>query len=621
MIDLARLTEPQRLPLAARTEGAPGSAREPVPPAVPVPRRGAWQARAVLLGFVAAAFLAASVAPYRVDTDTGFQLKAVQQWLHGQSRTPGTLWLPDPRDLSRDVQLWSPWWPPGFPFAYTPLAATGLSLAAALRLTSLLLFLAGGIGWLRLADDLELRLPARLLYAAAVAGYVFTIGGAASLRTADILSFAAGPWLMHLTLRVARGAAGPLPLLLAGIVLGATYWLKYSLFLAVLPACGFLALQVWRRNPARASRIARLAALGCGVALPVAALFLLNLRLSANLTETVTGSRSVVEIDQPRTVRPGLLALSLAGAPGLGLFQNDLWIGHLAYFSDAHLPLLRGHDHADRLAFKSLLGLPATLLLSWALWRAWRRRPSDLLALAVTAAAGFYLEIAVVSVLVQYNYLANETPRLAAGFLPLTFPFALGECLGGDQPGARAGAHRWLGAIATLLVAVPLAFGAGVFLKHDLYARVALAYRPAATGLFTPELSAAGPAGVLAAVAGARRSPRDLVVLAGPSGWGSAFVMWLETSSRTLPVSTFYAPLGADFAGASNLRGSTSYTSSKPLRVILVVARSVAAEGWLPRLRARFQQVKRWQDVAVPPGAAVVISHGDVEPRQTPGPR
>jgi hypothetical protein len=615
VIDSARLSEPERSPLPARSEGVAGSTQGPPPQAAPDRRRGGRPVRALLLGFVVAAFLAAVAVPYRVDTDTGFQLKAVQQWLQGQSRSPGTLWLPDPRDLSQDVQLWSPWWPPGFPFAYTLLVATGLSLATALRLTSLLLFLAGGIGWLWLADDLAPRLPARLLFAAAIGGYAFTIGGAASLRSADILSFAAGPWLARLTLHAARRGLAPLQLWLAGLAGGATYLLKYSLFLTALPACGFLALLVWRRDPAGTSRFTRLAALGCGVALPVAALVLLNLRLSGNLTETVTGSRSEFQIDQPRTVRPGLLALSLAGAPGLGLFQNDLWIGHLAYFSDAHLPLLRGHDHADRLAFKSWLGLPVTLLMAWALRRAWRRRPSDLLALTITLTAAFYLEMLAVSVLVQYNYLAGESPRLAAGFLPLTSLFVLGECLDGCHATDTTRLHRLLAAIAILLVAVPLAFGAGVFLKHDLYARTSMGYRPTGTGLFTPELSVAGPGGVLAAVAAVRRSPRDLVVLAGPSGWGSAFVMWLETSSRTLPVSTFYAPLGAAFAGVSNLRATTSYTSSQPMRVILVVARSVAAEGWQRRLQSRFRQVRRWEEVAVPPGAAVVVSYGDLEPR------
>src|SRR5690349_15160369 len=114
----------------------------------------------VLLGLTLAAFAAGALVPYRLDSDTAFQLESVRQWRHGEVAAPGFLRLPDPADLSRDRLVWSTWWPLGFPYLYSALPAAGVPFGAALRLTSLLLFLAGACGWLRLAD--RLALPAWL---------------------------------------------------------------------------------------------------------------------------------------------------------------------------------------------------------------------------------------------------------------------------------------------------------------------------------------------------------------------------------------------------------------------------------------------------------------------------
>ncbi|HEY4572913.1 MAG TPA: hypothetical protein VIJ26_03090, partial [Thermoanaerobaculia bacterium] len=507
-----------------------------------------WSPYLLVLVLSSAAFLAAAAVPYRVDTDTAFQLGSVVQWTQGISPAPGMLRLPDPVDLSRDRQVWSTWWPPGFPLVYAPLAAV-LPLAAALRVTSFLFFLAGTFGWLLLMDRLEPPQWLRLLLALALLGYMVTIGGAASLRSADLLAYAAGPWLAALALRLRERAS---PLFLGGIAFGLSYWLRYSLFLAVLPLALFAGWPLLRGR-----RLARLAALCLGFLLPVAALFLLNLRLSESLKETATGARSTWTVDDPNAFRPARVALSLAGAPGLGLFQNDLWATHLTYFSDAHLPFLRSLGDDDRPMLKSLLGIPGTALLAWALLRQ-RRRPGPQADLAALAAAGFYLILAAVSLLVGYDYLAKET-RFAAGLLPLAYPFVLGTAL---APGKRLPAL-----LTAFLLGAPLAFAAAEFAKRDLHDRLPLRRSAAETGLLTPELSPRSVPEVRAAVAAARLSPHDLVVVAGPPGWGSSYVMALDLPFRTLPVGTFSAPLGRLYLDPAELRGRQPLRSSRPLRV------------------------------------------------------
>jgi len=119
---------------------------------------------------------------------------------------------------------------------------------------------------------------------------------------------------------------------------------------------------------------------------------------------------------------------------------------------------------------------------------------------------------------------------------------------------------------------------------------------------------------VRAAVDAALRSPADLTVLAGPAAWSSPFGVWLEMPRRTLPMGTFFAPLGARYLEASDLRSPVPLRSSRPLGVVLVVAEELVREGWLPRIEARFPQVRAWSPRPAPPDARVVIVRGELIP-------
>jgi hypothetical protein len=586
------------------------------PPSHPA---GRLEAYGVLLLVVAAVFLAASFVPYRVDTDTGFQLRAVQQWTRGETPSPGTLRLPDADDLSRDALVWSSWWPPGFPFLYAPLAAAGLSLASALRLTSLLLFLAGAAGWMRIADGMPLTRPVRILYALSLAAYAMTFGGAASLRSADNLSFAAAPWLVLLVLRLAPRPSS-WKLLLCGMALGASYWLKYTLFLVALPLAAWLTgriLQSWWRGDRRAGL--RIAALGIGLALPIAGLVALNAWQSRSLAEGATGARSLWKAEDLRSAKPLPVILGVAGAPGLALFQSHLWIRHLFYFSDRRLRFLGSLDGFERLLLVSLAGLPGTAALLWALAICWRNRFETLsLSLAVTAACGFYAALGAVSLAVLYNYPANE-PRYAIGLMPLLHPFALTAWLTKARSSPRTARVLAVAALALFFLA-PIAFATANFARNELGASLAQPYRPSATGLYVPEISSRDVPAVQARIASFLRSPRDVVVLAGPAGWGSSLMMWLETPWRTLPVSTFCLPLGGRYVEAADLRASRPLTSARPLRIVLVAALSLEPQGWLPRLQSRFPQAGTWTAAPRIPGSNVGIWFSDLEAPGTAGP-
>jgi len=568
----------------------------------------------VLVALVSGAFLAATLAPYRVDVDTGFQLRSLQQWVRGESPNPATVRLPDPNDLSRDRLVWCTWWPPGFPFLLAPLAAAGASLAMTLRVMCFLFFLTGGIGWLRLADRFFLSPPmrmARLLYAVSIAAYAVTVGGAATLPWADVLGFAAAPWLMALALR-GEEEASPFWLLAAGLALGCSYWLKYTLFLMAIPLAGWLGLRLLlRAGDPWTWRASRLAALTLGFALPVAALFALNFEHSDGLTSSLSGNRSSWVKDGPQDVGLVPLSLGAAAAPGLALFQNHLWITHLVYFSDARLPFLKRLDTTGRLRLKSLLGLPATAALFWGLALGLKApERSALPSLALTVTGGFYLILAVVSLLVGYIYLANE-PRFGVVILPLL----QAPALAGWLSAVTAGRLRRVAVVlvVALFFTTPLLFAATEFAKHQLLLRLAAPYTAGPNGLYIPEISPRSVPEVQAAINATLRSPHDLVVLAGPLGWGSPLMMWLDFPWRTLPETTFFDPLSAGYRDTANLRSMTPLRSSGPLRVVLVGSKSLLPGGELDRLRARFPQAHAWQAAPVPAHSNLVLWFSDLE--------
>jgi hypothetical protein len=571
------------------------------------------EAYGVLLFLVTAAFLAASFVPYRVDTDTGFQLRSLQQWIRGETPSPGTLRLPDADDLSRDALVWSSWWPPGLPFVYAPLAATGLPLAGALRVTSFLLFLVGAVGWMRLADGIALSRSARLLYAVSLAAYAVTLGGAASLRSADNLAFTAAPWLALLVLQPGSKPSYRL-LLLCGMALGLSYWLKYTLFLVALSFAIWLAARLFLQGAASKAAVLRPVVLGLGFALPVAALLVINAWQSGSFTESATGARSIWKAEDPQSARLVPVALGVAGAPGLALFQSNLWITHLLYFRDDRLPFLAPLNGFQRLLLKSIAGLPGTAALIWALSNIRRNRSEPLrLSLAMTTTCGFYTALGAASLAVEYNYPANE-PRYAVALMPLLHPFVLAGWLAAVHSSRRLVQATALAALTFFFIA-PVAFAASDFVLNEIGDRLAQPYRPSSTGLYMPEISPRDIPEIQAHVAGLMRSPRDLVILAGPAGWGSSFMMWLETPWRTLPVTTFCLPLGRRYAEAADLRASRSLTSTRPVRVVLVASHSLEQQGWLSRLQSRFPQAKTWTPSPPIPGSHVGIWFSDLEVR------
>jgi hypothetical protein len=75
------------------------------------------QSRRVELGLVLAisalVLLATARVPEGIVGDAAVQLRALQQYVAGQSPSLNHVVMPQPTDLAHDGAVWITWWPPG----------------------------------------------------------------------------------------------------------------------------------------------------------------------------------------------------------------------------------------------------------------------------------------------------------------------------------------------------------------------------------------------------------------------------------------------------------------------------------------------------------------------------
>ena len=218
---------------------------------------------------------------------------------------------------------------------------------------------------------------------------------------------------------------------------------------------------------------------------------------------------------------------------------------------------------------QTLLGIPEPFY-SPGVWASGRDRPALSFALARLQTVGFYLLLAVISPARELR-LPDPGDPLAGRCAPPGLPF---RARGGLSAGTA-----WHRHFAALLLGIPLVFATASFAKNDLHDRLPLRGSAAETGLLTPGFRQRNVPEVRAAVAAALRSPGGRGRGGRPGrGWGSSYVMGLDLPFRTLPLSTFSAPLGARYLDAAELAAPplTLLTAS---RVVLVVDQASSMAG------------------------------------------
>jgi hypothetical protein len=315
-----------------------------------------WMIMAVALAVVLG--LAARV-PQGINSDQASQLRAVRQYVAGQSPTLNSVIEPDLRDLSRDRTIWIISRPPAPQLAMYPLLAAGLSSGLTVRILAVLCLLLGSAGWLRWFERFDMP---RWVHYGVAAALPFLHEASNSLYTfsQDTLSYAVAPWVLLLTLSSQRRRG-----FLVGLVLGFTYIVKYSL---IFLGFGALVWLLWRR---------RSPWLVVGCAIPLLALSVLNAHYGPAVNSFFAlagyyprwGSLATLIADPALAVTDGeslirtllhtgsqFLPAYLALVPGLAF----LWL--TAY--GARLPEVRALDAAQL----ALVAFVTTLIVMAAVW-------------------------------------------------------------------------------------------------------------------------------------------------------------------------------------------------------------------------------------------------------------
>jgi hypothetical protein len=483
----------------------------------------------------------------------------------------------------------------------------------AVRLTCLLFFSIGVVGWYRVIRLLELSPVTVWAVAVLTALYALTMGGASRIVAPDVIAFGVGSWLiagvLRHTLCYERGETAKPGLWLA-LGLGSVYWLKYSAFVAAsgLLACLLVNVLVEGNRPLR-SRALRTLALLLTFLLPIVALTMINLQLGGALN-TVTQAGSSFSLE---SFRNGWLLLSLAGAPGSSLFHADHITDHLAYF--AHVPwrAIMSLQESQPERIKAALSIPGTLFIIWGLVRTRRVLGPAVVRFAVLSAGIPFLVMLALTWRMGVNLLA-VCDRYVALFFLLPDAIVLEAAVRRYQTGSRP-TRAILACLLVVLLVLPIAFVAAVYVRQD-FAGLTDTVRTK-HGLQAPMLSRIDAEEVAGAVRGALTSPLDIVVLAVPDGSGSSFVPWLLFPERSIPLGYFFGPLANGYGDAADLRGTTLFLTSRPLRVVLVVNSAFTASGRLQSLQRRFPQAGPWRRVPAPQHAGVDLVAAELMPRRS----
>ncbi|HWL17644.1 MAG TPA: hypothetical protein VNR00_18690 [Opitutus sp.] len=375
--------------------------------------------------------------------DPVLPLRALTQWQQGLSPNWNTLLRVDPANLLQDRAEWLGWWAPGTSLLLLPAAVMNLPLGVALRLIALTAIAVGSVGWTRwFARE---PLPRTWLVALAVSIPWMHYASANLFRySAEALAFAAAPWsFLALTSLAERSPPRPFRLGCLGLALGFTYWLKFSLFLAVLAAAGGWA--VWsgwraaRRENAAFRRWQPLWFFGGFATAP----------LAWTVIDQAYGGTT--PLAAPRAIAWSSTHLVSAVAnPALAA-------------ADAFSPLffLRVHPGFGRWGGGSLedvawLGVPGGVLLIALLVRAWQRRMESAgLTITMAALGGTTAALLVLWVVAD----VDRVPRHIAQCSIAALPFALTEARNWWQTSSNRRLRTVLAAAGLAYVAIPFLSG------------------------------------------------------------------------------------------------------------------------------------------------------------------
>jgi hypothetical protein len=591
----------------------------------------------ICLFLITLIFVSRTIYPYAISSDASYSLKSVQQWVSGATSSINTLSVVDPNDLSKNASAWIAWWAPGMSFAFTPLAAIGLPLGNASLLTAYLLFLSGSIGWLRVADKLEVVYPVKIITALTLP--LLALGDATryvayALMVGEIVPYAITSWLILYSLSftsfVQKSQSKFLDILgklsFLSILLGFVYWLKYSAFATAAGILVYLVILFLTYKVDKPWLLQRLGLASVSVVLTIFPIFLMN-RLNSSFTDDTGGiGAKIDQITNNFGFLPRLL-ISALGYPGLALFQAEDWLTDLSHYRLNNLLGLESAD--DKSLVLSVLGIPGTILILWLIFKAKTTVSKSIFVFTLAILIVPISMLFYTSYKINYNFFADffaGIRLIMPGFILVQIVLTniayikIIPRLKKDQKLLP----RLVGiGLIGLFFVIPNLFVVGLYSKNYYVGKFdAIEYVTTHNQLYQPALSKTSALSVKKLLDSVTTSKNDVVLLYEGMMTGA----WIDIQQRILPLSWQSAdPAPAKTEGGKLISGSQfslnsgfKYLSTDSLRLIAVIPKYNTIPRDSPNnvfqtLKSKVPQVKTWIAVPTNSDVNVEIWYGDIE--------
>lgn len=414
----------------------------------------------------ACSLLAYSQVEMRVGEDIAGQVYSTLQWHEGETRAPNFESFPKWENLSESESNWS-LRPPVAAWFASPGLWLGLSPGNALRLMLVAFALAGGLGWLLLAE--RLKVPEAFLPLLGLSLGLSVGSASSSFSTTNSALYGLVPWMVLWAMRIGGSWTRPTfspsmkalsEVSLFFLLLGFFAWIKLSGMIAAVTVASYpFARLVLARTTTKAKggKLATLAATGIFFCGPYFALEKIN----ANLSEVSADDmyRSIDYNQQAslwgdhftESTRGGLLLWSAAAGPGYALPAKRVAHGFRDFMEQ--FPSVRqwraNYGLNGHALFAGVIGMALSMALGLTLLRLKKTLATESFLLLCLFAVLPFLGLAALSHLHGFNYSlyhahTSEYATLLA--LPALLAFA--------HPELRKKASTTL--LAVVAVAIPL---------------------------------------------------------------------------------------------------------------------------------------------------------------------
>ncbi|MGI2903857.1 hypothetical protein [Tolypothrix sp. VBCCA 56010] len=510
--------------------------------------------------------------PQSLYSDSAWQMKALQQFIAGDSPSFNHLVRPSYDDLAVNKAIWITWWPPGTNLLAYPLMAQGIPVGISIRIIAIASFILGSLGWICWFSLFDFPIWIGVILALTIPS--LRCGNHALFQySAEVLVYAYAPWLILITYQFSKYLNNETTFIknivkylvispVIGLILGFGYILKYSLLFVVLGALIYLGFQCITNNNSRQQKISKLTAyvlvcLFCGIPLLTLNLVNQNLGETANL---ITATAKIISLKWQNFIY-------VIANPALAMTDAELLWKMLLNFQ---------HSIAPSSLWIGLIGIPGGILLLWLILRDRALPEASLLAKIV-----FFTSMAAIfgiwSVGATVSYEARHVVPASLAILPVALQS------GYELWHKKSNSFLIKGSLciaAIFYLAIPLAYSSTSIIVKAL--ETSVHYTPASSQIYNPWLASQDLARVRTELVKDFNEQTDIWYLPEP-------ITALDLPGRAMITSgDFYQGLQD-----ANLHRQAFHTSTH-LRVHVLLPRSFEDNGKGLLIRSSFVQAHEW---------------------------